>query len=113
MALSITIIFSNIPIIPIPTSNIQIVSFWLSKEFLVKLKQLKLPTKTNNKTLYTQASKLNIEHIIYIKNAFSSLFFKKIIEVNNIFNILKLVKFYIKIITKEPSRKQIICISLT
>ena len=48
------------PSAPITFSNIQIASFWLSKEFLVKLKQLKLLIETNNRKLYAQASKLNM-----------------------------------------------------
>ena len=41
------------PSAPILFSNISIVLSWLSKEFLVKPKQLKPPTGTNNKKLYT------------------------------------------------------------
>ena len=93
---------------PILSSNIIIVPSQLSKEYLAKPKQLKLPTRTNNKKLYAQASKSNIEDIIYIKDAFLSLPLKKIIEINNIINISKLVKSHIKITTKEPLRKQII-----
>jgi len=98
------------PSTPIPSSNIPITSSQLSKESLVKLKQSKLPTRTNNKKSYAQASKLNVKDIIYIKNAFPNFPLKKIIEVNNILNILKLVKSYIKMTTKEPLRKQIIFI---
>jgi len=69
---------------------------------------IKLLIRTNNKNSYTQTLKLNMEDIIYIKNIFPSLFLKKIVKVNNILNILKLVKFCIKIVTKKLLRKQII-----
>ena len=69
---------------------------------------IKLLIRTNNKNSYTQTLKLNMEDIIYIKNIFPSLFLKKIVKVNNILNILKLVKFCIKIVTKRLLRKQII-----
>ena len=69
---------------------------------------IKLLIKTNNKNLYTQTLKLNMKDIIYIKNIFPSLFLKKIVKVNDIFNILKLVKSCIKIVIKKLSRKQII-----
>ena len=49
-----------------------------------------------------------MKDIIYIKNIFPSLFLKKIVKVNDIFNILKLVKSCIKIVIKKLSRKQII-----
>jgi len=71
------------PSAPIMSSNIPIVPSWPSKESLAKLKQLKPPTGTNNKKSYAQASKLNVENIIYIKDAFPSLSLKKIMEVNN------------------------------
>ena len=89
---------------PIPSSNIPIVPFQLSKEFLAKLKQSKLLTEM----LYAQASKLNVKDIIHIKDAFPSLSLKKIVEFNNILNISKSVKSCIKITTKKPLRKQII-----
>ena len=69
---------------------------------------IKLLIRTNNKNSYTQTLKLNMEDIIYIKNIFPSLFLKKIVKVNDIFNILKLVKSCIKIVIKKLSRKQII-----
>jgi len=69
---------------------------------------IKLLIRTNNKNSYTQTLKLNMEDIIYIKNIFPSLFLKKIVKVNDIFNILKLVKSYIKIVIKKLLRKQII-----
>ena len=46
-----------------------------------------------------------MKDIIYIKNIFPSLFLKKIVKVNDIFNILKLVKSCIKIVIKKLSRK--------
>jgi len=96
------------PSIPILSGNIPIVFSQPSKESLAKLKQLKPLTGTNNKKLYVQALKLNVEDIIHIKDAFLSLPLKKIMEVNNILNTSKLVKPHIKMTTKEPLRKQII-----
>ena len=90
------------PSVPILSSDIPIAPSQLSKESLAKLK---LPTRTNNKKSYTQASKLNVKDIICIKNAFPNFPLKKIIEVNNILNILKLVKSYIKMTTKGLLRK--------
>ena len=93
------------PSVPILSSDIPIAPSQLSKESLAKLKQSKLPTRTNNKKSYAQASKLNVKDIICIKNAFPNFPLKKIIEVNNILNILKLVKSYIKMTTKGLLRK--------
>ena len=94
------------PTIPILSSDIPIAPSQLSKESLAKLKQSKLPIRTNNKKSYAQASKLNVKDIIYIKNAFPNFPLKKIIEVNNILNILKLVKSYIKMTTKVSRSKK-------
>ena len=65
-------------------------------------------TATNNKKLYTQALKINIKDIVYIKNIFLTLSPKKIVEVNNIINKSSTVKPKIKMTTKGPSRKQVI-----
>jgi len=65
-------------------------------------------TKSTIKKSYTQASKINVEDIVYIKDMFLTLTSKKIIKVNNIINKLSIVKSQIKMTTKEPSRKQVI-----
>ena len=52
--------------------------------------------------------KFNIEDIIHIKDAFPSLPTKKITEVSDILNKSELIKPYMKITTKKPSRKQVI-----
>ena len=65
-------------------------------------------TKLTIKKSYTQASEINIEDIIYIKDMFLTLTPKKIIEVNNIINKLSTVKPKIKMTTKGPLRKQVI-----
>jgi len=65
-------------------------------------------TKLTIKKSYTQASEINIEDIIYIKDMFLTLTSKKIIEVNNIINKLSTVKPKIKMTTKGPLRKQVI-----
>jgi len=49
-----------------------------------------------------------MEDIIHIKDAFPSLPTKKIVQVSNILNKSELVKSYMKITIKEPSRKQVI-----
>jgi len=64
--------------------------------------------KLTIKKSYTQASEINIEDIIYIKDMFLTLTSKKIIEVNNIINKLSTVKPKIKMTTKGPLRKQVI-----
>jgi len=83
------------------------ISLRLSKETLAKLKFNK---KINsNKKSYIQASKSNIEDIIYIKDVFSKLPTKKVIETNNIINSkISQAKSKINITTKDLSRKQII-----
>jgi len=74
--------------LPIPPINIPTVPFQPNKDFLAKLK----PYTDNNKKSYAQASKLNMEDIIHIKDIFSSLPLKKIIEVNDLLSKLKLIK---------------------
>ena len=83
------------------------ISLRLSKETLAKLKFNK---KINsNKKSYIQASKSNMEDIIYIKDVFSKLPTKKVIETNNIINSkISQAKSKINITTKDLSRKQII-----
>ena len=61
--------------------------------------------KSNNKKLYTQTLKINIEDIIHIKDVFPTLFPKKIVDINNK---SKIVKLKINMTTKEPLRKQVI-----
>ena len=73
---------------PIPPINIPTVPSQPNKDFLAKLK----PYTDNNKKSYAQASKLNMEDIIHIKDIFSSLPLKKIIEVNDLLSKLKLIK---------------------
>ena len=51
---------------------------------------------------------MNVKDIICIKDAFPSLPLKKIVEVNDILNISKLVKSHINNTIREPLRKQII-----
>ena len=63
---------------------------------------------TNNKKLYAQALKINIEDIINISNMFLTLLPKKIIEVNNVINKSNMVKPKIKMTSKRPLRKQVI-----
>jgi len=70
----------------------------------LKSKESNLTTTTTRKS-YAQASKINVEDIVHIKNMFPTLFPKKIVEVNNIINKSSMVKPKIKITTKEPSRK--------
>jgi len=70
----------------------------LSKETLDKMKF--------NKKSYAQTSKSNMENIIYIKDVFPKLLTKKINNIVN--NKISQAKSKINIITKGPSRKQII-----
>jgi len=74
------------------------ISSRLSKETLDKLKF--------NKKSYAQTSKSNMENIIYIKDAFPKLPTKKINNIVN--NKMSQAKYKINMITKSPSRKQII-----
>jgi len=76
-------------------------------QYSSKSKKINL-TKLTIKKSYTQASEINIEDIIYIKDMFLTLTPKKIIEVNNIINKLSTVKPKIKMTTKGPLRKQVI-----
>jgi len=67
------------------------------------------PTSNSNNWLYTQASKGNIKEIIKIKNAFLKLFSNKIMEIyNTMNNTNQKGKQKFNMITKGPSRKQII-----
>jgi len=75
------------------------------------LAKLKLNNKANNtKKSYTQASKNNMEDIIYIKKTFLKLPTKKVVEINDIINNNKigLVKSKINMIIIELSRKQVV-----
>ena len=72
-----------------------------------KSKENNLTTTTTRKS-YAQASKINVEDIIHIKNSFPTLSPKKIVEVSNILNKSSMVKPKIKMTTKEPLRKQVI-----
>ena len=84
-----------------PQQNFSLsISSRLNKENLAKSKYI---SKS-----YAQASKSNVEDIIYIKNAFSNLPTKKVVEINDIVNKTSLVKPRINMTTKRPSRKQII-----
>jgi len=80
----------------------------LSKEILTKLKFSK--NINNYKEYCAQALRSNMEDIICIKNIFSKIPTKKVIEINNIVNNNKmnLKKPKINITTKSLSRKQII-----
>jgi len=73
----------------------------------LKSKENNLTTTTTRKS-YAQASKINVEDIIHIKNSFPTLSPKKIIEVSNILNKSSMVKPKIKMTTKGPLRKQVI-----
>jgi len=90
-------------VLRIPTS----IPSRLSKKILVKSKFNK---KINsNKNSYIQTSKSNIENIIYIKDIFSKLPTKKVIEINDIVNNkMGQAKPKINMTTKSLSRKQII-----
>ena len=78
-----------------------------SLQNLLESKENNLIITTTRKS-YAQASKINVEDIIHIKNSFLTLSSKKIIEASNILNKLSMVKPKIKITTKGPSRKQVI-----
>ena len=62
----------------------------------------------DNKESYAQASKINVEDIIHIKDIYITLSPNKIVEINNIINKSSLVKPRIKMTTKKPTRKQVI-----
>jgi len=68
----------------------------------------KLILLNNNKKSYVQTSKISIKDIIHIKNMFSTILLKNIIEINNIINKSGIVKPKTKMTTKESSRKQVI-----
>ena len=92
-----------------PINNITTIPSCSSKDPKPKLSPTSSSQPNNNsKKLYVQALKLNVDDIIHIKDTFPSLLSKKIVQVNNILNTSKSVKPQIKIIIKEPSRKQII-----
>ena len=62
----------------------------------------------NDLKSYTQASKINVEDVICIKDTFPTTSPKKITEINNIINKSSLVKSKIKMTMKKPLRKQVI-----
>ena len=86
----------------------------LSKTVLAKSKyfnknQLLNSLSSNNNCLYTQASKSDIENIIRIKDAFLKLPSIKVNEIHKVINnSTHNCKPKINIITKSPSKKQII-----
>jgi len=61
----------------------------------------------NDLKSYAQASKINVEDVICIKDTFSTTSPKKITEINNIINKSSLVKSKIKMTIKKPLRKQV------
>ena len=75
---------------------------------LFRLNKSKLTQPINNKKSYAQASKINIEDVICIKDIFLTISSKKIAEINNIINKSSLIKSKIKMTIKRPLRKQII-----
>ena len=87
-----------------------------SKKVLVKSKFYKekdkasgiVLKKTSKKQSYIQIFKSNIEKVIKIKNNFPSLSSKKIKEIHKVINEPKKNKSRINMITKNPSRRQII-----
>ena len=95
----------------------QCISEYFAKSTKVVLKfNTSIPQKLSNssesnmnniKKSYTQASKINVEDIINIKDMFLMLSPKKIVKVNNIIK-SNIVKPKIKMTTKEPLRKQVI-----
>ena len=82
----------------------------LSKTILDKSKFYKKNQSANgNNRTYTQASKNNVDNIIKIKDTFSKLLAKKIIEIHDIVNSKeKKNKLKLNMTTKNPSRKQVI-----
>jgi len=80
----------------------------ISSSDLSKSNKSKLTNTINNKKLYTQALKINIEDVIHIKDIFPTLSPKKIVDINNIINKSNMVKLKINMTTKRPSRKQVI-----
>jgi len=62
------------------------------------LSQNSLKSKENNLTItttrksYAQASKINVEDIVHIKDSFPTLSPKKIVEVSNVLNKLSMIK---------------------
>ena len=65
---------------------------------------------TNSGKSYAQASKtlINTSEVLKIKEMFPFLNAHKINQINNIINGQNKSKLYIKITTKEPSKKQVI-----
>ena len=87
------------------------ISLQLSKSVLAKSKffkgnqELKL-NKQSNKSLYTQASKYNVQNFLKIKNVFPKLSLNKISEIYNVMsNLNKKDKLKFNITTKDLSRK--------
>ena len=87
----------------------------LFKEILEKLKffkkksnKIKNIDNPKNRQLCVQASAPKFGNILKLKDNFSNLLNKKIENIHNLINSSGKVKLKIKIITKDPSRKQII-----
>ena len=101
-----------LPPLPLPAKSKKEVNV-ISKYFHPKKPMVKNNVQGNNTNSgksYAQASKtlINTSEVLKIKEMFPFLNAHKINQINNIINGQNKSKLYIKITTKEPSKKQVI-----
>ena len=113
MPKSSPVTINKAPLLPLLPAKSKKEINMISKYFQPKKNSVEpsnLSSKSNAGKSYAQASKpsFNMSEVLKIKETFPSLNAKKIKQVNSIVNSQNKTKPWIKMTTKEPSRKQII-----